>query len=189
MTLDSESPGLWSERSERPRRRRDTANPRAARSPVENFEAMWMNDSRYAQIYDWDNLILAHRKASRGKRGKAPAASFEYRLEDNLIALHDELRTQTYRPGPYDSFYIHEPKRRLISAAPFRDRVVRRGFRERGDYPLAYLGWTIRARRCSLRVGGMWVPVRIGVAPALQEVGHPLTCLSSAAPPGAERFL
>ena len=24
----------------------------------------------------------------------------------------------------YDSFYIHEPKRRLISAAPFRDRVV-----------------------------------------------------------------
>jgi RNA-directed DNA polymerase len=29
-----------------------------------------------------------------------------------------------YRPGPYDSFYIHDPKHRLISAAPFRDRVV-----------------------------------------------------------------
>jgi retron-type reverse transcriptase len=28
------------------------------------------------------------------------------------------------RPRPYTSFYIHEPKRRLISAAPFRDRVV-----------------------------------------------------------------
>jgi RNA-directed DNA polymerase len=26
--------------------------------------------------------------------------------------------------GPYHSFFIHEPKRRLISAAPFRDRVV-----------------------------------------------------------------
>lgn len=83
-----------------------------------------MNDSLYPRIYDWDNLVLAHRKASRGKRGKEPAARFEYRLEDNLIALHDELRTKTYRPGPYDSFYIHEPKRRLISAAPFRDRVV-----------------------------------------------------------------
>ncbi len=35
-----------------------------------------------------------------------------------------ELREQTYQPGPYNSFYIHEPKRRLISAAPFRDRVV-----------------------------------------------------------------
>jgi RNA-directed DNA polymerase len=83
-----------------------------------------MTESLYPQIYDWDNLVLAHRKASRGKRGKEPAARFEYHLEDNLIALHDELRTKTYRPGPYDSFYIHEPKRRLISAAPFRDRVV-----------------------------------------------------------------
>jgi RNA-directed DNA polymerase len=83
-----------------------------------------MNDPLYNQVYAWDNLLLAHRKAARGKRGKEPAARFEYHLEDNLIALHDELRTQTYRPGPYDSFPIHEPKRRLISAAPFRDRVV-----------------------------------------------------------------
>jgi RNA-directed DNA polymerase len=26
--------------------------------------------------------------------------------------------------APNHSFYIHDPKRRLISAAPFRDRVV-----------------------------------------------------------------
>lgn len=78
----------------------------------------------YEQVYDWSNLLLAHRKASKGKRNKEPAARFEYRLEDNLIALQDELAAQTYRPGHYNSFYIHEPKRRLISAAPFRDRVV-----------------------------------------------------------------
>jgi len=29
-----------------------------------------------------------------------------------------------YRPGPYRAFRISEPKARLISAAPFRDRVV-----------------------------------------------------------------
>ena len=51
-------------------------------------------------------------------------AAFEYRLEDNLLKLQHELQTQSYRPGPYRSFYIHEPKRRLISAAPVRDRVV-----------------------------------------------------------------
>jgi hypothetical protein len=34
------------------------------------------------------------------------------------------LQAEQYRPGPYHSFYIHDPKRRLISAAPFRDRVV-----------------------------------------------------------------
>jgi retron-type reverse transcriptase len=83
-----------------------------------------MGGSLYAQVCDWDNLLLAHRKASKGKRGKEPAARFEYHLEDNLVALADELRTLTYRPGAYNSFYIGEPKRRLISAAPFRDRVV-----------------------------------------------------------------
>ena len=77
-----------------------------------------------AEVYAWDNLWLAWRKASRGKRGLPPAAAFEYHLEDNLVALQDELQTRTYRPGAYHSFTIHEPKRRLISAAPFRDRVV-----------------------------------------------------------------
>jgi retron-type reverse transcriptase len=80
--------------------------------------------SVYAQICSWDNLLLAHRRASRGKRGKAAAATFEHRLEDNLVVLQQELQTRTYRPGHYSSFHIHEPKRRLISAAPFRDRVV-----------------------------------------------------------------
>ena len=48
----------------------------------------------------------------------------EHRLEDNLLSLQEELQNFSYRPGDYTSFYIHEPKRRLISAAPFRDRVV-----------------------------------------------------------------
>lgn len=30
----------------------------------------------------------------------------------------------TYQHGPFHSFYIHDPKRRLISAANFQDRVV-----------------------------------------------------------------
>jgi retron-type reverse transcriptase len=38
--------------------------------------------------------------------------------------LRAELAAGEWRPGKYVSFYIHEPKKRLISAAPFRDRVV-----------------------------------------------------------------
>ena len=75
-------------------------------------------------VHSWENLMLAYREAARGKRGKAPAARFEFNLADELIALQTELESGTYRPQPYHSFYIHEPKRRLISAAPFRDRVV-----------------------------------------------------------------
>jgi retron-type reverse transcriptase len=78
----------------------------------------------YTQLCSWDNLLLAYSKASLGKRGKPGVAAFERRLEDHLLELQQELLTQTYQPGRYHSFYIHDPKRRLISAAPFRDRVV-----------------------------------------------------------------
>jgi retron-type reverse transcriptase len=78
----------------------------------------------YPQVWDWENLYLAWRKARKGKRGLEPAATFEYNLETNLLRLMRELRDKTYRPSPYTSFYIHDPKRRLISAALFRDRVV-----------------------------------------------------------------
>lgn len=78
----------------------------------------------YNQLCSWENLLLAYRKAAKGKRGLENVAAFEYQLEENLLALQSQLLTQTYQPGDYSSFYIHEPKRRLISAAPFRDRVV-----------------------------------------------------------------
>ena len=78
----------------------------------------------YEQLYTWDNLYVAFQKAARGKRGKSTVAQFEHRLEDELIRLQSELIDQIYVPGKYVSFFIHEPKRRLISAAPFRDRVV-----------------------------------------------------------------
>jgi hypothetical protein len=78
----------------------------------------------YAKTCSWENLRLAYRRAARGKRGKPAAAAFEYRLADHLLELQHELVTKTYQPGPYFSFYIHDPKHRLISAAPFRDRVV-----------------------------------------------------------------
>lgn len=78
----------------------------------------------YPYVYDFENLYLAFRKARKGKRGKAYVAGFERDYEEQLFALQEELRTQTYKPGPYASFFVHEPKKRLISAAPFRDRVV-----------------------------------------------------------------
>ena len=78
----------------------------------------------FPRVWDFENLYLAYRAARKGKRGKAPVAAFERMQEDELLALQDELRNRTYIPGPYHSFFIHEPKKRLISAAPFRDRVV-----------------------------------------------------------------
>ncbi|MCG6868363.1 MAG: RNA-dependent DNA polymerase [Gammaproteobacteria bacterium] len=78
----------------------------------------------FGKVCEFSNLYSAWKKASKGKRRSAPAAAFECGLADALLELKSELERDTYRPGPYTHFYIHEPKRRRISAAPFRDRVV-----------------------------------------------------------------
>ncbi len=49
---------------------------------------------------------------------------FDLHLERNLVQLQKQLATKTYKPGAYRSFYVHDPVRRLVSAAPFPDRVV-----------------------------------------------------------------
>ncbi len=58
------------------------------------------------------------------ERKQLQLAAFELDLEANLWQLHHELRTATYHPGGYHHFYMQERKRRLVSAASFRDRVV-----------------------------------------------------------------
>jgi retron-type reverse transcriptase len=78
----------------------------------------------WPQVTTFGNLLVAFRQAAKGKRERAAVAAFEFDLEPRLLELQEELRDGSYRPGRYTSFRIHEPKRRLISAAPFRDRVV-----------------------------------------------------------------
>ncbi len=78
----------------------------------------------YPQVYSFENLYASWRAARLGKRNRVAVSSFEYDLEENLLTLERELREQTYQPGRYTNFYIYDPKQRLVSAAPFRDRVV-----------------------------------------------------------------
>jgi retron-type reverse transcriptase len=83
-----------------------------------------MISSAFAQLCSWGNLVLAWRKAARGKRGTASVARFEYRAEEHLVDLRERLLAGTYCPGSYVHFHIKDPKRRKISAIRFRDRVV-----------------------------------------------------------------
>ena len=78
----------------------------------------------YPSLCSFENLYDAYLAAKKGKSGKDSVASFMRKREDELFALQNELRSKTYLPGAYHSFYVHDPKKRLISAAPFRDRVV-----------------------------------------------------------------
>lgn len=78
----------------------------------------------YGQITTFENLLAAARQAQRGKRFRDNVLAFNFHLEAELFRLQEELWTKTYCPGPYRTFEIYEPKPRLISAAPYRDRVV-----------------------------------------------------------------
>ncbi len=80
----------------------------------------------YAQVCHPLNIWWAYKAAARGKRYPPAVASFEYNLEKNLIEIEHDLKNETYELGGYDSFLIDKPKRRLVNAAPFRDRVVHR---------------------------------------------------------------
>lgn len=78
----------------------------------------------FNSITAYDNLLLAFRKAKRGKQSRGYVRWFFLEMERELESLEVELKDRTYRPGTYREFYIHDPKTRKISAAPFRDRVV-----------------------------------------------------------------
>ena len=49
---------------------------------------------------------------------------FSLDLEGNLIQIQNELIWKIYKPSPYYEFYVYEPKKRLVSAPAFRDRIV-----------------------------------------------------------------
>jgi len=82
------------------------------------------HDDLYARIAAFGALREAALAAVRGKRRKPGAAAFMANLEHELLRLERELLDGSYRPGGYSTFEVREPKRRFISAAPFRDRVV-----------------------------------------------------------------
>lgn len=78
----------------------------------------------FGQIISWENLLIAAGRAEKNKRRRPDVVRFHFNLEAELLRLQQELAAKTYRPGPYRAFRITDPKERLISAAPYRDRVV-----------------------------------------------------------------
>ena len=78
----------------------------------------------FEEVCALETLHLAYLKARKGKLDRSEVADFSFHLDGELVRLRDELLADTYVPGPYRQFVVVESKKRLISAAPFRDRVV-----------------------------------------------------------------
>jgi len=78
----------------------------------------------FERFHAFDNLMLAARRAQRGKRYRPDVLRFNRRLEDHLHGLSRDLASGSWSPSPHRHFLIHDPKTRWISAAPYPDRVV-----------------------------------------------------------------
>ena len=78
----------------------------------------------YDSMASFESLYAAYRAAARCKRSREEVIRFELDLADNLWRLHEELVAKTYRVSPYHTFTVYDPKRRIIQALAFRDRVV-----------------------------------------------------------------
>ena len=78
----------------------------------------------FNSITSLETLLIADKRALKGKRYNKYATDFNYELISNLLKLQTELRNNTYKPLNYRKKIITEPKTRLIEAPAYRDRVV-----------------------------------------------------------------
>ncbi len=85
---------------------------------------MQICENIYYKIYEWKNLVLAYKKARKGKTKKDYVIEFEKQLGKNLRQLRFELMTLIYFPQPLKTFILQDPKTRKISKSDFRDRVA-----------------------------------------------------------------
>lgn len=72
--------------------------------------------------FEW--LLYANMNARKGKRYRLEVMAFAARLEDNLIAIQQGIKDGTYILGPYRKLWVYVPKKRLVMALDYPDRIV-----------------------------------------------------------------
>lgn len=87
-------------------------------------------DHIFDQVHSFSQLRRSYYRASRSKGNRDAICQFALNLEENLLKMADELKDGTYTFGPYRSFYVKEPKLRLVESARFQDRVVHHSMHE-----------------------------------------------------------
>ena len=101
----------------------------------------------YNDIISIENLLEAWKEFLKGKRGKKDVQEFQYKLSDNIFALHTDLKNMTYVHGGYYAFNISDPKPRNIHKASVRDRLLHHAL-YRKMYPLFDLNFIDDSYSC-----------------------------------------
>ncbi len=75
------------------------------------------------KIVDLKNLYEAFYKAQKGKISKHDVYAYSKQLQNNLLRLQHQIISGAVETGGYHTFTIYDPKKRLICATPFSQRV------------------------------------------------------------------
>lgn len=76
------------------------------------------------KVAEPDNLREAYLRATRGKRDRRDVIEFSRGLEGRLQVMRGQLLDETVPLGGYRQFMVHDPKERVITVAPFTQRVL-----------------------------------------------------------------
>lgn len=78
----------------------------------------------YEEMCTFEVLYAAYLEARKRKRGKVGTAQYEANVSACTHRLSHILSTMTYVPSKFEVFYVFEPKKRLVQAPAFVDKVV-----------------------------------------------------------------
>lgn len=101
----------------------------------------------FENITSIENILAAWQEFVCGKRKKEDVQEFSYKLMDNIISLHEELKVGRYQHGGYHAFKISDPKPRDIHKATVRDRLMHHAI-YRKLYPFFDRSWIVDSYSC-----------------------------------------
>jgi hypothetical protein len=78
----------------------------------------------FDRVASLSELWAAAKRAARGKRHRPSVARTLFDLERVVLDLRRQLLDGTWQPGAPGLHEVFDPKRRIIAAAPFVDRIV-----------------------------------------------------------------
>jgi len=134
----------------------------------------------FETMFTPDALYKAYLSSRKRKRKKSAVYKFEKDLGANLSRLHQELQDGSYNPRPYKTFYVHDPKPRLIFAPHFRDVVVQHAMYS-VLYPIMDKTFCFESFGCGMgkgRVGRQIAPRIIYVSRQKVAIFYNLTCVN-----------
>ena len=84
--------------------------------------------NQYDKKLTYENLMKAHIESRKGKSLRKEIILFNLKQEEYIMWLYEQLKNGTYKHSGYTTFYITEPKVRVIEKSIYLDRIVHRWY-------------------------------------------------------------